>query len=288
MRPTPGERAVLEAVARRCGARAPQFAALAGGLDRRSWRLRAAGCDLVVRLGGAEGEAFGGDRGSEAVAQAAAARCGLAPELLWSDPHSGLLVARFVPGTVWSRGRARQAQTIRLIGRWLRSLHGIPLPAGLVHVDFAKRAEQLAAGLPSGTLPAGVLERAGVQRRRLGRPARRVLCHHDLHHLNIVGTRAGPVVLDWEYAGAGHPLLDLAGYAAYHDLDAAATRALLTGYAGRADADLETRLAAARWLFELVWLLWLESRRAARGGESVALAGVRRHLAIRLSALAGA
>lgn len=284
MRPTAAERAVLDSVAERFAQQAPDISALTGGLGNRCWRLRDAGRDLVVRIGAAHSRALGVNRGDELLAQRTAAAQGLAPQVLWHDAAAGLLVTEFVAGQGWSWQAAGRPDSARRCGEWLRRLHGLAVPAGIASVDFGERALQLAGSLPPGFRPERLLEGAIRQRRRLGDAGASVLCHHDLHHLNIVDTGLRLVVLDWEYAGAGMPLMDLAGYLAYHDLDEAAMAALLTAYAGGGPWPCADRLAAARWLFEFVWLLWLEIRRVAAGSEDAGLAETRRRLTSRLMA----
>jgi thiamine kinase-like enzyme len=109
----------------------------------------------------------------------------------------------------------------------------------------------------------------------------RRFCHNDLHHLNLVESAAGVLALDWEYAGVGDPLMDLAGYAAYHDLDAAAVRALLDAHAGAGVAN--RRFEDARWLFEAVWWAWLELKRRLDGSENGDSREARARLAARLA-----
>ena len=43
-------------------------------------------------------------------------------------------------------------------------------------------------------------------------------CHNDVHHLNVVGGDELRLI-DWEYAGAGEPLFDLASVCVYHGYD---------------------------------------------------------------------
>lgn len=284
MQPSAAEQAVLDAVAKRFAQQDPEAEALSGGLGNRCWRLRDAGRDLVVRFGAAHAGAFGVDRGDELLAHSVAAGHGLAPEILWHEAATGLLVTEFVPGRIWSRGEARRPASAARGGAWLRTLHGLPVPEGIARVDFGARAIELGEALPPDKFPAPLRECAALQRRRLGGTTIEVLCHHDLHHLNIVDTGPRLVVLDWEYAGAGEPLMDLAGYAAYHDLNGIAVAALLAAYAGGEPPACRERFAAARWLFECVWLLWLETRRVAEGSESAELTATRRHLAARLGA----
>jgi uncharacterized protein (TIGR02172 family) len=37
-----------------------------------------------------------------------------------------------------------------------------------------------------------------------------VVCHYDLHPMNVIMSPRGPVIIDWEGAGTGNPLLDIA------------------------------------------------------------------------------
>ena len=91
------------------------------------------------------------------------------------------------------------------------------------------------------------------------------LCHDDLHHLNIIDDGSRLVLIDWEYGGLGDPAFDLASVIAYHDLDAAARRPLLSAYAR---SEVIERLGEAVWAFDYVQWLWYLA--AARGGEGSA------------------
>ncbi len=284
MRPSAADQAVLDDVAQRFAQRDPVVEALSGGLGNRCWRMSDDGRDLVVRIGTPHAGVFGVNRHDEVLAQSAAAAHGLAPPVLWHDAAAGLLVTEFVAGRGWSRAVARQPVSAARCGEWLRALHRVPLPAGLARVDYAERARRLGGPLPRDAVTGRLHERAAGLRRCLGDTAAPVLCHHDLHHLNIVDGGTRLVALDWEYAGAGEPLMDLAGYAAYHDLDEAALAALLRAYAAGGPPVSGERLGAARWLFEFVWLLWLETRRLAEGSENRELAATRRRLVARLEA----
>jgi hypothetical protein len=124
-----------------------------------------------------------------------------------------------------------------------------------------------------GPVPrATLVHRAGEALRGYA-PRARAFCHHDVHHLNVVelstvvaataddadGSRA-PVVpagrlllLDWEYAGAGDPAMDLAAYAAYHDLDDLARESLLAAYGPAVTRD---ELDRACEVFDCLQALW--------------------------------
>ena len=127
--------------------------------------------------------------------------------MLWHDAATGVLVTEFVAGHSWSRHDARQPAAAARCGEWLRSLHGVQLPPGIARVDFCERAAWLGGALPRGLVPARLQEHAARQCERLGSTTSPVLCHNDLHHLNIIANGSRLTVLDWEYAGAGAPIM---------------------------------------------------------------------------------
>jgi hypothetical protein len=86
-----------------------------------------------------------------------------------------------------------------------------------------------------------------------------VVCHSDLHTLNLVDRGNSLVLLDWEYAHAADPLWDLAGWSANNDLEDNLKHDLLASYTGRPPTHNEyLRLRLLGWLYDYVCLLWSE------------------------------
>jgi len=274
-------RVLALAAGRRLGLVDPVVRPLSGGSRNHSFRLTGGGRDLAVRIAGAHDAAYEVARAAESRVHRLAAAHGLAPAVVLDDPASGLLVTEFVEGRVWSRDYARSAEGLGRMAAWLDRLHAIEVPAGLRRVDFAASLRSYRGSLRD-VLPARLLRRAAEVGEELAADGAATICHHDLHHRNLIDSATGLLAVDWEYAGAGHPVMDLAGYCAYHELDAAATGRLLGAYDGGRLALLEQRLAAARWLFEAVWLGWLELRLRLEGGEPPESAESRHRLAARL------
>jgi len=118
-----------------------------------------------------------------------------------------------------------------------------------------------------------------------------VVCHSDLHTLNLVDRGNSLVLLDWEYAHAADPLWDLAGWSANNDLEDDLKQDLLASYAGRPPTrDEYLRLQLLGWLYDYVCLLWSELYLSRRGDESPGadtlggIAARARLLAVRLDA----
>ena len=89
--------------------------------------------------------------------------------------------------------------------------------------------------------------------------ARPCLCHNDIHHLNIVG-REQLRLIDWEYAGIGERMFDLASICVYNTFNREQRADLLRAYAVNHLYAQWNRLELACWLFEYIRELWMEVR----------------------------
>jgi thiamine kinase len=85
------------------------------------------------------------------------------------------------------------------------------------------------------------------------------LCHNDVHHLNV--TDDGNLrLIDWEYAGVGQRLFDLASVCVYHNYDKLQREQLLSAYTSLTELTTWHRLELACWLFDYVRDLWMAVR----------------------------
>lgn len=257
MAPELAVRAALgERVATRALANVP-LVPVPGGLSNHAWRADAGNCSYFVRLGGANAASLGVDRESECVLLEAAAEAGLSPRVHACDPRNGLMVADYVQGSPWQRTDAHEPLNVARIGAVLRKLHSMPLRAGVRGISFDRQASRLEGQLAV----AGSLD---PELRRIARPAFAslasrgscvVLCHNDLHHLNILDDGERLWLVDWEYGGCGDPLFDLASFLCQHESTPAEREMLLEAYG---DSPLVPALLvpAACVAFDYVQWLW--------------------------------
>lgn len=234
------------------------------GLTNRSWLVSTDDDRFVVRIsdvGAAEQLQI--DRNSEAVVLQLVERAGIGPQVLRCDPAGGILVTRYL-GATWTEQDAQSDDNIDLLADLLRRLHALDVPAGVRTVDLASTAHGYIRtlderGIHSGLASPALRECADKTAMQLRRGSTPCLCHNDVHHLNVVG---GDTVrlIDWEYAGVGEPLFDLASVCVYHRYGKPQRERLLTAYAAPSAAVNWQRLEWACWLFDYIRDLWMAVR----------------------------
>jgi thiamine kinase-like enzyme len=199
-----------------------------------------------------------------------AASSGLAPPLAYVDPKRAVLVSRWVAGHPWSPETAGSAK-MRKIGELLRRVHALRIPASprvmgpLSWVRLYGAALSRTGRSVESTLRAS----ADLRLHEFAQltPAVGVVCHSDLHRMNLLQDGEMLILLDWEYTHVCDPFWDLAGWAANNDFEAQSQRALLTSYLRTEPAEPEwLRLRLLMWLYDYVCLLWSELYLSARGG----------------------
>ena len=252
-------------------ARIPQFAGrpLDGlqveplaSLTNRNYKVSLDGENYVLRIAGAGTERYI-DRAAEAHNARQAASIGVAPELLYLDPPSGLMLTRFIEGAAALRAaKLRQPALLRQAAGLLKRLHG----SGLA---FAGRTElfpkldayiALAAlkGWPPGLELTSIRRRAETARIALERVAIPfVPSHVDPVPHNFVRDGGGALyLLDWEYAAMAEPMWDLAAVAIEAELDAGLERLLLDAYFAGEAAQQAGRFALYKASLNLVAAAW--------------------------------
>ena len=247
---------------------------LTGGLSNESWKVTDAAGAHVVRFG-ADFPFHHVSRANEVMASRAAHRAGFAPEVEYAAP--GVMVSRFVEARTW--GEVDLAADPERVGAFLRRFHEampgeVSGPGAIFWVfhvlrDYARtlaaRGSRFASDLPRYIALADAMEAAQV-------PLPIVYGHHDLLPANFLEDPDGRLwLIDYEYAGFGTAMFDLAGAASNAGMDAGASDALLGAYFGRAP-DAATRRAfdamgCAALAREAMWGMVSEIFLAAPGAD---------------------
>jgi thiamine kinase-like enzyme len=240
---------------------------LGDGLVNETYRVLRDGRAYALRVAATDSHGLGLDRAWEARVLERAVAADLAPELTYYDPQRGILIARWVDGRSWSPADVRRQSNIARVADLVRRIHALPVPVPARAMSPAKWIEYYGAALtrpPDAQSARGARDLSAAAVGRLAALAALpgvdpVLCHSDLHTLNLVDRGNALVLLDWEYAHAADPLWDLAGWSANNDLEDNLGRDLLASYAGRPPThDEYSRLQLLGWLYDYVCLLWCE------------------------------
>ena len=255
----PSAESIIARIPQLAGRSDLQVTPLKGGMTNHHYRLDVGGRSFVLRIGGANRELLGIDRAQEYAAMSAAAAAGLAPKVFAYDPNVGYLVTEFARGAAPTVEEIHQEATLRRIVELLDRVHRLPAIRG----DFSpfRRAAMLAqrAARFGVRFPEAVpwiderVER--IEAALDSRPATPVLCHNDLGRRNFIGD-GRLLLLDWEYAGMGDPMFDLANYAANQSSSPAEEEFIVGYYFGRITRARMARLRLLRMMSDYHEMLW--------------------------------
>jgi len=237
-----GDRAVRAALERVLGADVVRRATLwelDGGVKKRSYLVSAADGQWVLRLPAAGAGALL-DLATEADVMRAAAAAGLAPDVVAVDVDAGILLTDYrAAARAWSAADARQPRNVERAAVLLRELHALDVEVPAFAAERVARGylAALSAGVDARRARFDAGEQAWVD--ELLERARHydathppaVLCHNDLVAANVLDD-GRLVLVDFEYATRGAPVLDLAGLAGMNDYGARERRELLAAYCG--------------------------------------------------------
>jgi thiamine kinase-like enzyme len=212
--------------------------ALSGGITNHNFRVTLGGHEHVIRVHGADTGLLGIDRESERLASEAAAAMDIAPAV--DASFEDCLVTRFVACS--PVGSHEVAGHLEEIARGLRHFHDsrTQLPARFwvpdLLEDYARTVRRRGVRLPKDYAEA--LAVAGQIAIALA-PHEPRPCHNDLLAGNLIRSREDGVVLivDWEYAGMGHPCFDLGNLSVNNDFHEADDERLLRAYYGESPSD---------------------------------------------------
>ena len=230
-----------------------------GGLTNRVYRMG----DGILRIAGA-GTADYIDRAAEARSARAAAAAGVAPEVLFADPATGVMVTRTVRDSVTMNpeafrnrpgapGRAAQA-----LGQLHRSGQTFPARFDLFAMidGYLALLSGKPVALPDGygdVLGATVAIRAALARR----PVMQVPCHCDPLCENFLDTGTRMWIVDWEYSGMNDPMWDLGDLSVEAGFNPAQDDELLHSYfGGPAPPEDAARMVIYKAMCDLLWTLW--------------------------------
>lgn len=248
-------------------ARVPQWAGvedvqidpLGGGITNQNYRVTVAGGAFVLRLAGEDTELLGINRSNEHAANVAAARAGVAPEVVYFIEPEGYLVTRFIDGGPISIEEMGTQANIRRVAEALTRVHSMGSIPGLFSASRVVNTYTELGRRHGATFPENfdwLLERkreiegARQQGTIMPRP-----CHNDLLNGNFLDDGAIRI-LDWEYAGMGDVYFDLANFCVNHEFSDEQDRYLLECYFEEATPARFARLKQMKVMSDFREAMW--------------------------------
>ena len=251
---------------------------LLGGLSNESWKVTDATGSHVVRYG-RDYPFHHVDRAREVMTARAAHAAGFGPRVEHAEP--GVTVVEYLNARTWGPDDLR-ANPDR-IATLLRRFHA-EMPAHIsggaflfwpFHVirDYARTLR--AGGSPfTPDLPALLTLAAELEQAQIPLPI--IFGHHDLLPANFLDDGHRLWLIDFEYAGFGTALFDLAGAASNAGMEAEETDRLLTNYFGESPTPALRRafdaMQCASLLREAMWAMVSDLHLAAPGADYKAYA----------------
>jgi thiamine kinase-like enzyme len=219
------------------------------------------------------------ERAREAMSARAAHAAGFAPAVEYTAP--GVMICAFVDAKTWTAADVR-AKPAR-VGELLRDFH-VKLPAHVTgapvifwpfHVirDYARLlAEGHSPFLPD--VPRLLKLSTLFEAAQLPLPI--VFGHHDLLPGNFLDDGKRLWLIDFEYAGFGTAMFDIAGAAANAEMDEMQSAALLSAYFGRTPEEATWRafdaMQGAALIRETMWAMVSDIHLAVPGADYKAYA----------------
>ncbi len=246
---------------------------LKGGLSNESWKVTDDAGVHVARFG-QDYPVHHVDRAREAMSARAAHAAGFAPRVEYTAP--GVMVCAFIAARTWSAVdiRANPARVGQLLRRFHRALprhvSGTSVIFWPFHVirDYARTLERGSSPF-LGEVPRLLSLAVAFEAAQVPLPI--VFGHHDLLPANFLDDGERLWLIDFEYAGFGTAMFDLAGAAANAEMKHDEAQALLSAYFENEPDEATWRafeaMQGAALLRETMWAMVSDLHLSAPGAD---------------------
>jgi thiamine kinase-like enzyme len=231
---------------------------LGGGITNHNFKVAVPSGVFVLRIGGKDTALLGIDREVEHQATLAAAAVGVGPEVLRFIEPEGYLVTRYIDGRPVPPEEMRRPENIRRAADALRAFHAgrsIPGRFDAFRMVEAYKDGAEAHGVRIPCAWEGAHRQASEIERLLGGRALRP-CHNDLLNTNFIDDGERLRIVDWEYAGMGDRLFDLANFSINHELEPEQDDELLAAHGGAVRPRERAAVSLMRFMSDFREAMW--------------------------------
>jgi thiamine kinase-like enzyme len=233
-----------------------------GGLTNQNYKVFVGGQAHVLRLPG-RGTGRFINRSTERANQEAAAKANFTISSVFFDGRTGVKITPYLsearaldPASARESGRATAVAILlsRFHSSSIRFVNDFNVfkLAGIYERVARSRFARFFEGYPNIRARFLALERplASISDEK-------VACHNDLVPENILESRDGLTLIDWEYSGMNDPAWDIASFTLESGFDELQERSFIATYSGGlAPPRLRLRVEAFRLLQDYLWSLW--------------------------------
>ena len=181
---------------------------LTGGTINKTFKIKTKKGCWVVRFN--NNELPGIHRPTEAKILELIRPLSIAPRLIANNVDQGYLITEFFEGELWQAEDLKNPQKLKQLSDKLGPLHRLEFQSKRTElvfrmVEYIHYFSQMDAKLKSAinTLVTELIYLGFWKKQNK-------LLHFDLNAMNIIDNGNDICILDWEYAGAGHPLVEWA------------------------------------------------------------------------------
>lgn len=180
------------------------------GKTNRSFLVETTCGQVVVRINAENSQSLGIDRQREAEILSQLQSIGCVPKTLFISEQ--VLVSEYVSGCCWKAGDLKNTDKLKIISGLLNKIQEIELPQNATQRNYVEYCQNYIQQLPVSIQQSEsifikeLMSAAEAVDQAIWKP---VINHHDLVPENIIESKYGLYLLDWEYGAYGHPGIDL-------------------------------------------------------------------------------
>jgi thiamine kinase-like enzyme len=233
---------------------------LSGGLTNSNYKVEVDGTAYFVRVPGESTELLAIDRNNEYHNTKAAAKAGVAPQVLYYLPEHCVMVMEFLDGRTMSKDALNAPGMPTRMSRAIRRLHSGP--RFLTDFNMFRLTEYYLnlCKERSIRIPEGYLEQMPwveqIEKAMSVRPLASVPCNNDLLAENYLDDGKQLWLIDYEYSGNNDPTFELGNTCQEMQFSDAQIGEVCAAYFGTASSDMIARMKLNMIMSDVGWGLW--------------------------------
>lgn len=230
---------------------------LPAGLVNQSYSLQLTDERCYLREGSVHAHLLGIDRYRELHILRQAVVAGWAPEVLYADPETGILVTPWLEQGSEPLSHWQAEAGLEVLAGLMAGIHALDMPnqGSNMNLDLESQVRFYLARICDRKAEQTMFANKALTLLPHITASCKVLCHNDVNPGNLLGQK--PWLVDWEYAAFGDPAFDLAVLGRNFELSPPQLARILWHYQNRGGNCSMERVTAMLPVVDVINLLWL-------------------------------